>query len=86
MNNTGYKAADAVLDRLRGAASDEQVRASVADLLRVMHDDPPAVFIAWQTTARAVSNKFDVASEPNRDILSNVWQWRVAPSSASPVR
>jgi ABC-type transport system substrate-binding protein len=78
MNNTGYRSADAVLDRIRGARSDDEVRAGVAELERVMHDDPPAAFIAWQATSRAVSTKFDVAPEENRDILTNVWQWRPA--------
>ena len=76
--NNGYRAADAVLDRIRGARSEEQVRAGMADLSRVLHDDPPAAFIAWQVTSRAVSTRFDVGAEDNRDILSNVWQWRLA--------
>jgi peptide/nickel transport system substrate-binding protein len=75
-NNTGYRAADAVLDRIRAAGSEEEVRAAVADLARILHDDPPAAFLAWQATSRAVSTNFDVASEANRDILTNVWQWR----------
>jgi peptide/nickel transport system substrate-binding protein len=76
--DTGYRAADAVLDRMRAATSDDQMRTGVADLARVLHQDPPAAFIAWQTTSRAVSTKFDVSAEPNRDILSNVWQWHLA--------
>jgi peptide/nickel transport system substrate-binding protein len=75
-NNTGYRSADAVLDRMRGARSEEDVRAAVADLARILHDDPPAAFLAWQDTSRAVSTTFDVAAEPNRDILTSVWQWR----------
>jgi ABC-type transport system substrate-binding protein len=74
--NTGYRAADAVLDRIRGARSEDDVRSAVADLARILHDDPPAAFLAWQATSRAVSMNFDVAAEPNRDILTNVWQWR----------
>lgn len=77
-NNTGYRSADAILDQIRGARSDDDVRAGVAELARVMHDDPPAAFLAWQTSSRAVSTKFDVAAEDNRDILTNVWQWRPA--------
>jgi peptide/nickel transport system substrate-binding protein len=78
MNNSGYHAADAVLDRLRAAEGDEETRAAVAELLRVMHDDPPAAFLAWQKTTRAVSARFDVVPEPNRDILANLWMWRPA--------
>jgi peptide/nickel transport system substrate-binding protein len=79
--NSGYRAADAVLERIRDARSDDEVRAGVAELARILHDDPPAVFLAWQSTTRAVSTKFDVAAEPKRDILTNLWQWRPATST-----
>lgn len=80
LTNSGYRAADGVLDRIRGAQSEDETRAAVAELLRVMHDDPPAAFIAWQKTSRAVSARFDVASEPERDILTSLWMWRPATS------
>lgn len=76
--DTGYRAADAALDRLRASRSDAEMKAAIVDLTRVMHDDPPAAFLAWQTTIRAVSNKFDVQPEQNRDIFFNAWQWRLA--------
>ena len=84
-NNTGYRAADAVLDQIKSVTSDEDTRAAVKELDRVLHADPPAVFIAWQETSRAVSAKFDVGAEDNRDVLANLWQWRPAapPSQAS---
>ncbi len=76
--NSGYRSADAILDRIRGALSDDEIRLAVADLDRVLHEDPPAAFIAWQSSSRAVSTKFDVGAEENRDILANLWQWRPA--------
>jgi peptide/nickel transport system substrate-binding protein len=75
---TGYTAADAVLDRIRRSKSDDEMRAGVAEFARVLYEDPPAAFIAWQEGSRAVSTKFDVSPERNRDILSNVWQWHLA--------
>jgi peptide/nickel transport system substrate-binding protein len=75
---SGYQSADVVLDRIRSARSDDEVRAGVAQLERIMHDDPPAAFLAWQATSRAVSTKFDVAPEENRDIITNAWLWRPA--------
>jgi ABC-type transport system substrate-binding protein len=83
--DSGYVAADGPLDRIREARSDEETKAAVADLTRVLHDDPPAAFLAWQTTTRAVSTRFDVVAEPGRDILSSIWQWRAvtAPIQAS---
>src|SRR4051794_8470170 len=79
--NTGYTAADAVLDRIRHATSDEDVRAGVSDLSRIFYEDPPAAFLAWQAQSRAVSKKFDVGSEPARDVMYSVWQWHRAPES-----
>jgi peptide/nickel transport system substrate-binding protein len=81
----GYVSADAVLDRMRTAMSDDETKAAVADLARVLHDDPPAAFLAWQATTRAVSTRFDVQPEQGRDILGSIWQWRAvaAPAQAS---
>ncbi len=50
--NTGYRSADAVLDRMRDARSEEDVRAAVADLARILHDDPPAAFPATSRSTR----------------------------------
>jgi ABC-type transport system substrate-binding protein len=75
---TGYTAADTVLDRIRRSTSDDEIQAGVADLTRVFEEDPPAIFLAWQIQSRAVSTRFDVQPESNRDILTNIWQWRPA--------
>lgn len=84
MNNSGYTSANAVLDRIRGSLTEAEVRRGVTDLQRILHDDPPAAFLVWQQQTRAVSTKFDVAAEPNRDILTTLWQWRLA-DPAKPV-
>ena len=73
---SGYTAADATLDRLRSARSDEETRMAVADLQRIMHDDPPAAFLVRPETARAVDESFIVPEEKGRDILGSLWQWR----------
>lgn len=78
MINPGYRSADAVLDRIRGARTEDEIRRGVAELQRILHDDPPAAFLSWQTTTRAVSTKFDVAFEADRDIFGNLWKWRPA--------
>jgi ABC-type transport system substrate-binding protein len=74
--DSGYRSADAILDHLKQARTDDEVRAAVAQLAEVLHDDPPAAFLTWQQQTRAVSTKFDVVAEENRDILINLWQWR----------
>lgn len=81
--NSGYRSADLVLDRLKGALTDQEVRAAVTELDRVLHDDPPAAFVAWQSTSRAVSTKFDVGAEENRDIIASLWQWKPAGSQGT---
>jgi peptide/nickel transport system substrate-binding protein len=78
--NNGYTAADLILDRIRGARTEDEVKVGMRELARVFHDDPPAAFIAWQTTSRAVSSKFEVEPEEGRDVLTNLWQWRLVNS------
>ena len=77
-NFTGYRAADAALDAVRTATSDDQIRQHTAELQRVFADDPPAVFLAWQTMTRAVSSNFAVAVQPGRDIMYSIWEWKPA--------
>jgi hypothetical protein len=64
------------LDRLRRRV--DEVRAAVGALQRILYDNPPGVFIAWDERARAVSRRFVVPSTPGRDILSTFWQVRPA--------
>jgi peptide/nickel transport system substrate-binding protein len=77
-NFTGYRAADAALDAIRTATSDDQIRLHTAELQQVFADDPPAVFLAWQTMTRAVSSNFAVAVQPGRDIMYSIWEWKPA--------
>jgi peptide/nickel transport system substrate-binding protein len=77
-NFTGYTSADATLDAIRRATSDDEIRNRTAELQRIFVDDPPAVFLAWETTTRAVSAEFVVPPEPGRDIVSSIWQWKPA--------
>lgn len=79
----GYSAADAVLDRLRRARSDEETRTAVCDLLRLLYDDPPAIFLAWPVVARAVSDTFIVPGDSGPDVMGSVWQWKPAPPAAA---
>lgn len=74
---SGYTAADGALDRLRAAQSDDETRIAVADLQRVMYEDPPAAFLVRPETTRAVDDSFVVPTEEKgRDILGTLWQWR----------
>jgi ABC-type transport system substrate-binding protein len=79
----GNATVDIALDRVRHAASDEDVRAAIGGLQQAFMDDPPAVFLAWSQRARAVSHRFVVPSpEQGRDILSNLRLWK--PTTGQP--
>lgn len=78
-----YRGADAELDRLRGATTEEALRAAGMDAQRAFHRDPPAIFLFWSETARALSRRFDPTPlEPGRDVVASLWHWRLAQSDA----
>ena len=77
-------AVDAALDTIRHAQSDDEYRKGVEAFQRGMLDDPPAIFLAWDERARAVSKRFDVPAEPDVDMMGTLRQWRlVGPNEAS---
>jgi peptide/nickel transport system substrate-binding protein len=81
---SGYTAADAALDRVRAAQSEDETRSAVADLQRILYEDPPAAFLVRPETARAVDESFIVPpEEKDRDIIGSIWQWkpRVSPEA-----
>jgi hypothetical protein len=69
-------AADSGLDTIRHARNDETYRQGVAAFQRAIGNDPPAIFLAWIERARAVSTRFEVPLEPERDVWSTVRLWR----------
>ena len=74
--NAGYTAADAALDRLRGAFGEPEVKRAVGDLQAVFYDDPPALFVAWPQISRAVSASIHVPHENNVDIIGRIWRFQ----------
>ena len=77
MFSHGYAGADDVLDRVRHANSDAELKAAASALQRRFHDDPPAVFLTWDRTSRAVSRRFDLP-ETSDDIYHTIARWRPA--------
>ncbi len=77
--DSGYVAADAAIDAIRRAQSDDETRNAVAELQRVLYDDPPAVFLVWPQITRAVDTHFRVPDSEVTDILGTIWQWRRQP-------
>lgn len=73
----GYSGADDVLDRIRHASTDAELRAAASAFQRRVHEDPPAVFLAWGRTSRAVSNRFNIP-EGDDDIYHTIARWKLA--------
>lgn len=81
--NSGYTAADAALDRLRETFDDADTKRAVGDLQRVFYEDPPAIFVAWPQTSRAISARIHVPYENSMDVVGRLWrsEW-AAPGTA----
>lgn len=75
---TGYTGADDVLDRIRELRAEPEVRSSITELQRRFYEDAPAIFLAWQETARAVDARIDVGDRTDPDVFANIWRWRAA--------
>lgn len=80
---SSYRGADASLDRLRRARGDEEVQRALVEVDRALGDDPPGIFLCWSRITRAVDRRFVVAGDGDRDIVSNVALWRVAPQETA---
>jgi hypothetical protein len=76
------------LEGIRNAPDDATYKAGVIGLQRAIIDDPPAIFLAWGERLRAVSTRFEVPSEPGRDVLSapllRLWRPVADGGTASP--
>jgi peptide/nickel transport system substrate-binding protein len=82
MQNSGYTGADALLDQLRAAQSEAEIRSAVADLQQRLHEDAPAVFLTWLETIRALDRRFTMGERDDPDVFANVWKWRPAVRAA----
>ena len=76
-----YAAADEALDRMKVSRSDDQVRVAVADVMRTLRADPPAVFLAWPREARAVDGSLEVQYRPDHDVFGTFRLLRRASAS-----
>lgn len=72
----GYSAAEPALEVMRRASTDDAFAHALRRAQRVLIEDPPAVFLAWDEVARAVGRRFIVPPGAGRDILSSLAQWR----------
>ena len=73
---TGYTAADDALDRMKLARTDAEIRAAVTEVMRVLHADPPAAFLAWPREVRAADDTLELPYQQDHDVLGTLWQVR----------
>ena len=58
------------------STNDVAVRTATSQLQRVFYEDPPAIFVAWDTRNRAVSRRLEVPND-GRDPMWTLWRWTV---------
>lgn len=67
---------DAALDAIRDARTDDEYRAGVTAFQQAIVDDPPAIFLAWSERSRAVSTRFLVPTNTDRDVVNTLRLWK----------
>ena len=77
----GYTETDDVLDRLRDAPTEEDVVRAALEFQEILFEDPPAIFLAIPTQARAVKTRFRIRAVQGQDIIPTIWQWQIAEAS-----
>lgn len=71
----GYTAGAAAAEAIRLAPSREALVAAIADLHRVLIEDPPAVHLFWLETSRAVGRRVTVPAAATGDVLASLPRW-----------
>lgn len=81
LNVFGYEnaEAEALFHSLRTSTNEATLRSTTHQLQRVLLDDPPALFLAWNERSRAVRREFQITDEPEQDPLLMIWRWTAAP-------
>jgi peptide/nickel transport system substrate-binding protein len=77
LNVFGYENSETerMFQLLKGSTNEATVRSATYRLQRALIDDPPALFLAWNERARAVSRRYNIVEEPGKDPLHTIWQW-----------
>lgn len=82
---SGYRntSVDKALEDIRQASTDSDYREAFQRFQRAVFEDPPAIFLAWGETARAVSRRFNVIKAPGGDIRMSISDWKLASEAAN---
>jgi peptide/nickel transport system substrate-binding protein len=77
VNVFGYENAEAerLFAMLQTSTNDAATRSTVRRLQQVLLRDPPALFLTWNTRARAIHGHIAVP-DSGRDPLTTLWQWQ----------
>ena len=78
-NVFGYEnhEAERQFQTLLRSTNDAAIRSATSRLQRIFHDDPPAVFVAWDARTRAINRRFVVVDD-SRDPMWTLWKWTIA--------
>ncbi|MDQ3071467.1 MAG: ABC transporter substrate-binding protein [Acidobacteriota bacterium] len=79
---SGYSGADDVLQQMHDAADDDVLKAVTSVFQQRVHEDPPAIFLAWGSTSRAVTRRFDIP-QTSEDIFHTISRWKRATGSTN---
>ncbi len=77
MIDHGYTAAAPAAERVRAAATREAFVEAVHALHRTLIEDPPAVYLFWSETSRAVGRRVTVPADSSGDVLGSLARWTV---------
>jgi len=69
---------DASLETIRRSRGEAEYRQGFLQFQQATFEDPPAIFLAWGETARAVSRRFEVVRAPSGDIRMTISDWTLA--------
>jgi len=83
LNTFGYENAEAErsFDLLRTSTNNVATQSAFTKLQEILLNDPPALFLAWNQRSRAVSRRFQIVQDQQRDPADpvySIWQWTTA--------
>lgn len=68
---------DSALEDIQRATGENEYKEAFSRFQNAIFDDPPAIFLAWGETARAVSRRFNVVKAPGGDIRMSISDWKL---------
>jgi ABC-type transport system substrate-binding protein len=67
---------DAALEAMQDARDEAAFREATRRFGLAMYQNPPGIFLAWPEVAQAVSKRFQVNGENNRDAFYSIARWK----------